>query len=61
MFLYAYVAPDEDTREAYFFNLENRKKRGGKFSRSKEYDVIPGGSWMWFKVCNGPDSLLIQC
>jgi hypothetical protein len=56
-----YVAPDEDTREAYFFNLENRKKRGGKFSRSKEYDVIPGGSWMWFKVCNGPDSLLIQC
>jgi hypothetical protein len=47
-----FVAPDEDTREAYFFNLENRKKRGSKFSRSKEYDVVPGGSLMWFKVCN---------
>jgi hypothetical protein len=47
-----YVAPDEDAREAYFFNLENRKKRGSKFSRSKEFDIVPGGSLKWFKVCN---------
>ena len=49
-----YVAPDEATREAYFFGLENRKKRGGQFSRSKAYDVIPGGSLKWFHVCNYP-------
>jgi hypothetical protein len=46
-----YVSPDKDTRDAYFYNLERRKKRGGPFSRSKEYDVIPGGSLMWFRVC----------
>jgi hypothetical protein len=46
-----YVTPDEGTREAYFSNLENRKKRGSMFSRSKAYDVIPGGSLTWFKVC----------
>lgn len=47
-----YIAPDEDTREAYFFNLENRKKRGSTFSRSKEYDIVPGGSLTWFRVSN---------
>ena len=47
-----YVAPDEATRDTYFFNLENRKKRGGRFSRSKEFDVIPGGSLKWYRVCN---------
>src|SRR2546423_8835754 len=30
-----YVAPDEATREAYFLDLENRKRRGNLFSRSK--------------------------
>ena len=45
-----YVAPDPVTRDAYFYNLEQRKKRGGMFSRSKEYDVVPGGSLKWFKV-----------
>lgn len=45
-----YVAPDPETRDAFFYNLENRKKRGSMFSRSKEYDVIPGGSLKWFKV-----------
>lgn len=47
-----FVAPDENTRDEYFSNLENRKKRGGTFSRTKEYDVIPGGSLTWFRVCN---------
>lgn len=47
-----YVAPDEATRDAYFSNLENRKKRGSTFSRSKEYDVIPGGSLIWYRVCD---------
>jgi hypothetical protein len=47
-----YVTPDEDSREAYFSNLENRKKRGSMFSRSKAYDVIPGGCLKWFNVCS---------
>jgi hypothetical protein len=50
----AYVAPDEDTRDSFFFNLEYRKKRGSMFSRSKAYDVIPGGCLNWFKVCDEP-------
>ena len=53
-----YVAPGADTREAFFFNLENRKKRGSMFSRSKEYDVIPGGCLTWFKVCDDPVTVL---
>ena len=47
-----YVAPNKDTRDAYFFNLENRRNRGTMFSRSKGYDVIPGGSLKWFRVCS---------
>ncbi len=46
-----FVAPDQETRERYFDQLENRSKRGGRFSfRNKGYDVIPGGSLRWFKV-----------
>ena len=49
-FLYTeFVAPEPDTREMYFSQLENRKKRGGRFSRNKAYDVFPGGSLVWFQ------------
>lgn len=44
-----WVAPDPSTRESYFANVENRKKRGSKFSKDKSYDVIPGGSLKFFK------------
>lgn len=44
-----WVASDPSRRDAYFANLENRKPRGGRFSKDKSYDVVPGGSFSWFK------------
>jgi hypothetical protein len=44
-----WVAPNPLTRDEYFTNLENYKAKGGRFSKDKSYDTIPGGSFAWFK------------
>ena len=50
-FLYVeYAAPDQESRELYFHQLDNRKQKGGRWSRKKGYDVIPGGSLRWYQV-----------
>ena len=51
-----YAAPDQESRELYFYQLENRKQKGGKFSRKKGYDVIPGGSLRWYQVSIRPST-----
>ena len=44
-----WVAPNPLARDEYFTNVENYKSKGGLFSKSKSYEIIPGGSFGWFK------------
>jgi len=49
-----FAAPDLDTRERYFYELENKVPAEGqsRFSRNKIYNIIPGGSLRWYQVNN---------
>lgn len=44
-----YVAPDENTRAAFFENLECHKPKS-QWLPSKGYNVVPGGSGPWYRV-----------
>ena len=48
-----FAAPNTETREQYFYELEHRKQKGGrfaKFKRNKSWDVVEGGSLRWYQV-----------
>ena len=53
-----FADPNEQTRESYFAQLENRKKRGGRFSFKKGYDILPGGCSRWYHVGHRGSSLV---
>ena len=45
-----FAAPDLDTRDQYFNELELRRPGGGTFQRRRRIETVPGGSLRWYQV-----------
>lgn len=49
LLLIEYVAPNENTRDSFFENLEQHKPKS-QWIPTKGYTVVPGGSGKWYKI-----------